>query len=278
MSLDKLTKIDGGGISTTSDYRVGVITATKFVGPFEGTITSTDATFTGNVSIAGTLTYEDVTNIDSVGLVTAREGIFLPDNKSVKFGNTAASPDLQLYHTGSHSIIKNGTGNLILQDDQYIVLEKLDGTNMIVAAGGGSVDLYFNGSKKIETSAKGIKVGTGVTVETSGQATFTGIVTATSFKLANGNDVGVGAGGTWGTYTAGIATNKSVGVNTSSLDDNDLVGVGNSFQGMYISNGMMITDNTLNGNHYIGTAFNGLMAGPVTIDGTLTIDGNYVVV
>jgi len=33
------------------------------------------ATFSGNVSIAGTLTYEDVTNVDSVGLVTAREGI-----------------------------------------------------------------------------------------------------------------------------------------------------------------------------------------------------------
>ena len=33
-----------------------------------------------------------------------------------------------------------------------------------------------------------------------------------------------------------------------------------------------------NGNHYIGTAFNGLMAGPVNIEGTLSIDGNYVVV
>ena len=278
------TKVVGAGIHTLSNitshnvHSSGIITATRFDGPFTNLNVTGVTTFAGDVSIGGTLTYEDVTNIDSVGLVTAREGIFLPDNKSVKFGNTAASPDLQLYHTGSHSIIKNGTGNLILQDDQYIVLEKLDGTNMIVAAGGGSVDLYFNGSKKIETSAKGIKVGTGVTVETSGQATFTGIVTATSFKLANGNDVGVGAGGTWGTYTAGIATSKSVGVNTSSLDDNDLVGVGNSFQGMYISNGMMITDNTLNGNHYIGTAFNGLMAGPVTIDGTLTIDGNYVVV
>ena len=67
-------------------------------------------------------------------------------------------------------------------------------------------------------------------------------------------------------------------LHTNNLDDNDLVGVGNSFQGLYISNGMMITDNTLSGNHYIGTAFNGLMAGPVTIHGTLTVDGNYVVV
>ena len=33
------------------------------------------ATFNGNVSIAGTLTYEDVTNIDSIGIITARDGI-----------------------------------------------------------------------------------------------------------------------------------------------------------------------------------------------------------
>ena len=38
-------------------------------------ITGVAATFTGNVSIGGTLIYEDVTNIDSVGLVTARTGI-----------------------------------------------------------------------------------------------------------------------------------------------------------------------------------------------------------
>lgn len=39
-------------------------------------ITGVAATFTGNVSIAGTLTYEDVNNIDSVGIVTARSGVF----------------------------------------------------------------------------------------------------------------------------------------------------------------------------------------------------------
>ena len=79
MALDRLTKIDGGGISTTSDYRVGIITATKFVGPIEGdvtgSITATDGTFSGNVTIGGTLTYEDVTNIDSVGIITARDGV-----------------------------------------------------------------------------------------------------------------------------------------------------------------------------------------------------------
>jgi len=89
---------------------------------------------------------------------------------------------------------------------------------------------------------------------------------------------GAGAGGTWTTYNAGIATSKSVGINTDNLDNSGLTGVGNSFQGLYVSNGMVIVDNVLNGNHYIGTNFNGLMAGPVTINGTLSVDGNYVVV
>ena len=49
----------------------GVVTATSF----SGNISGTTANFSGNVSIAGTLTYEDVTNVDSVGLVTARSGV-----------------------------------------------------------------------------------------------------------------------------------------------------------------------------------------------------------
>ncbi len=61
----------------------GVITATTFKGGAEITsgtvnatsVTATTGSFTGAVSIGGTLTYEDVTNIDSVGLITARQGI-----------------------------------------------------------------------------------------------------------------------------------------------------------------------------------------------------------
>ena len=85
-----------GGINVT-----GVATATKFVGPLEGNAdtatTSTNATnaagltgtpnitvgsitaasgsVSGNFNVAGTLTYEDVNNVDSVGLITARSGI-----------------------------------------------------------------------------------------------------------------------------------------------------------------------------------------------------------
>ena len=41
------------------------------------TFSNNTATFSGNVGVAGTLTYEDVTNIDSVGLITARSGVVL---------------------------------------------------------------------------------------------------------------------------------------------------------------------------------------------------------
>ena len=40
-----------------------------------GVVTATSGSFTGNVSIGGTLTYEDVTNVDSVGIITAQTGI-----------------------------------------------------------------------------------------------------------------------------------------------------------------------------------------------------------
>ena len=42
---------------------------------FDGGFEAATATFSGNVSVGGTLTYDDVTNIDSVGLITARGGI-----------------------------------------------------------------------------------------------------------------------------------------------------------------------------------------------------------
>jgi len=57
-------------------------------------LNATSGSFTGNVSIGGTLTYEDVVNVDSVGLVTAREGVFVPDDKIIKIGNTA---EVQIY-------------------------------------------------------------------------------------------------------------------------------------------------------------------------------------
>ena len=51
------------------------LSATNFSGDLTGNVSGTTGAFTGDVSIGGTLTYEDVTNVDSVGLVTAQTGI-----------------------------------------------------------------------------------------------------------------------------------------------------------------------------------------------------------
>ena len=57
------------GISTISQGLIGTPDIDVDI------ITANSAIFSGNVSVAGTLTYEDVTNIDSIGLITARSGI-----------------------------------------------------------------------------------------------------------------------------------------------------------------------------------------------------------
>ena len=260
-----------------------------------GIITAVGGHFSGNLSVAGTLTYEDVKNIDSIGIITARSDLNVDGHTNLD--NVSIVGNSTITASGS------GTGKLRIEgavQGNKIHLHRASTDSVTIRFQNNFGNIYaglrngYNNDQRFAISNSGtlgnntifqasenynVIVGTAVTFSgTTGNATFAGIVTAKSFKLANGNDVGTGAGGTWRTYTAGIATNKSVGINTNSLDDNDLVGVGNSFQGLYISNGMMINDNSLNGNHYIGTAFNGLMAGPVSIEGTLTIDGNYVVV
>ena len=102
-------------------------------------------------------------------------------------------------------------------------------------------------------------------------------------KDGNVIDISIaGGGGGSGVFTrsaAGIETSSTtVGIGTDNASDPDLQGIGNSAKGLYISNGMILYDNAINGNHYIGTSMNGLMAGPVSVNGVLNVDGNFVVV
>ena len=209
------TRVVGPGIHTQANIHSHNIQST-------GIITAVGLDITGPVSIAGTLSYDDVTNIDSVGLITARKGII--------------------------------------------------STGVVTATA-------FHGASQVGIQSGGVQIGAGIT-----QLNFVG--TGNTFAV-NGTTVdisiqGGGGGGGSGAFTTSITgiqtTSQIVGIGTTSTDDADLQGIGNSARGMYVSNGMILMDNLVSGNHYIGTNFNGLMVGPVNIEGTISIDGNYVVV
>ena len=189
------------GAIYTGIHTFGTLTATT-LNPTTVNATSLNAasgSFTGNVSIGGTLTYEDVVNVDSVGLVTAREGIFIPDSKEIKLGNTAGSPDMKIHHDGANSrIAETGTGHLILTSDGAgILLQSSSGQNLAKFFTGDASELYFNYNKKLETSNTGI--------------TVTGTVAATSYTGDGSQLTGI---------VSGITTEALVKTNgqTASLD------------------------------------------------------------
>ena len=75
-------KTANGAPTATNGLEVtGVCTATDFSGQsggaadFPNGLTGTTATFSGNLNVAGVLTYEDVTNVDSIGVGTFRDGL-----------------------------------------------------------------------------------------------------------------------------------------------------------------------------------------------------------
>ena len=107
------------------------------------------------------------------GTVTA-DGLSLGDNEKATFGN---SNDLEIYHDGSSSFISDqGTGNLRLLAQNFVLADPTNTEAMIVAFPNSSVDIYYDNSKKLETTATGIDV-TGTVVSDAIQVdTDSGIV------------------------------------------------------------------------------------------------------
>ena len=188
IDVDGHTNLDNVNVAGVATFASAVNT---------GALTASSGTFSGNVSVGGTLTYEDVTNIDSVGLITAREGIRLADNKKIILGT---GQDTELYFDSSNTILKHtptSSGELQIRTRIFKVHSTDNSENIIKGSQDGSVELYFNNSKKIETSNTGI--------------TVTGTVAATAF---NGDGSGLTG------VLSGITTEALVKTNgqTASLD------------------------------------------------------------
>ena len=216
-----------GGILRVTDTTQSTSASTGAVIISGGVGIAKSLTVDGNVTIGGTLTYEDMTNTDTLGFGTFRKGIevqgagsttttlnvtgiatiglglSLADNIKAKFGN---SGDLSIYHDGSNSYIHDGgTGDLKIQGASDVIIEDTAGANSAVFNTDGSVELYYRGAsagKKLETTTSGVII-TGVTTSTSnvlvGSAitmyASSGIVSATAFYGDGSNLEGVSASG-----------------------------------------------------------------------------------
>ena len=106
----------------------------------------------------------------------------IPDNIKILLGT---GDDLQIYHDGSNNYINSiiGNGDLILDTAQNFYI-KHSGETMLQCVNDGAVNLFYNGSKKFETTNTGATVSGGLTVNDSdGRST----VTLIGAKTANGN-------------------------------------------------------------------------------------------
>jgi len=175
-------------LATGKQYRIGNVQIanglTSTLGPTSGTW-SLGAGVTGSsLTSVGTLGSLTVT-----GAITANGGINLGDNDKAQFGN---GNDLQIYHDGSDSYITDvGTGDLIIKganltltSDTVNINNAANTENLIRAFGNGAVELYYDNSKKFETTNTGISV----TGNTSASGSING--GTNTFTKGNPNEAG----------------------------------------------------------------------------------------
>ena len=146
MPVDINAGMTVAGVST-----FGAITATSF-----GAVSGTTGTFSGNVSVGGVLTYEDVTNVDSVGVVTARSGIDCNGDIDVDGHTNLDNVNIAGVTTFSGNIFPS-------QDSSYNI-----GSNGVRFANGYFDTLYGDGS-----NLSGISVGISTEALTTAGSTVT---------------------------------------------------------------------------------------------------------
>lgn len=136
----------------------------------------------GNTTVSGTLTPSGTLAVTSTSTftdsATFSANVNLGDNDILNIG---AGDDLQIYHDGSNSYIKDaGTGNLVLLSNNYSLKNAANNEQIISAVEDGAVELYYDNTKRIETTNVGGTV-TGSLVADS--ATISGNLTANTISL-----------------------------------------------------------------------------------------------
>ena len=101
---------------------------------------------------------------DTLTFANTGDSVLLADNQKVSCGNGG---DLKIYHDGGNSIIReSGTGSLFIESNTNIFLGKESGAETYIkGVPDGAVELYFDNSKKFETTSIGVKVSANSSVD-----------------------------------------------------------------------------------------------------------------
>ena len=151
------------------------------------TTTGGDLYVGGDLFIQDDLILDEATtrNLNVTGIATVQDKLHLLDNDVAHFGGSLGeNGDLQISHSGSHSLIKDtGTGDLRIAGSKIDIRNAADTEQLASFTEDGAVELFFNNAKKLETRIDGVNV-TGTTetdallvtgVSTyQGQSNFTG--------------------------------------------------------------------------------------------------------
>ena len=124
----------------------------------------------GALSFATALTAisADTTPTLGAGLSTNGFNIQFPDSTGANVNRAVfgGSADLSIYHDSNNSVIDSNTGNLYIQSANSLFIQGANNENVIKYVVNGALELYHDGTKKVDTTSSGITV-TGTVTETS---------------------------------------------------------------------------------------------------------------
>ena len=163
---------------------------------------------------------------------------------------------------------------------------RIDGASDLINATDGSLTIEGQSvnTTGVVTATGGFKVGTAATIYSTGNATFSGIVTASEF-VGDGSALTGVAAGVWTETAVGVSTIKQAGINTTAVKGTATgaarsEGASQVHGNISLFDGAIMTDATLGTNLQIPAGKNALLVGPVSVTTgiAVTIETNATLV
>jgi len=229
-------------------------------GILTGTTFDSETAIIDNLQVAGTTT---TGQLNVTGVSTFQGNVNLGDNDRLRFGD---DNDLEIFHDGTNSNIQdNGTGSLLLYGNSSIeLLSSGTGESLAKFFSDGAAELYYDNSKKFETTGVGVTVYGNTETQTlnvTGVSTVTGIATFQSDVYIDGNlnvkgdltydevrgrnlsisgvgtianvEIGTASTNTINTLSGALTLNSEIGFNVAISTHTNVVGYLSATDGIY---------------------------------------------